>query len=639
MVMNTNRRSAAQLLVTAVLGVLATLDARADIRFEEVSRAAGIVYSGESFGASWGDVNGDGYPDIYASNHRLKDSLYINNRNGTFTNIANTITRWNQAPSQDTHGGSFVDFDNDGDKDLFIGTGTNTPNQFFVNDNGHLTEQAAQWGLEHNGWESHIASWFDFDRDGLLDFIIGVNNGPDGLMERVGDSWAWNNARFGFDCVSGRVNQLIDLDADGRMDFVCGLFTYPIQAYNYQSRPFTSLAYLLPVTKSVTDAALGDFDGDLRNDVFMTRGAYQQSGAVVTGNNVEAQLTTATKQFSFRSGGILTLDIDWKLARTDRINIGAQGWHPASVLQTHTHLTLDPGSLANQGIVTPYSGGTDGMVYIGYAPATQTWTFVFSMGSARQSAAYFRISSATAVTGLKTVGLGAGDSPMSPRLLLNRPGGFIDATTAAGLGAPISAIAVVAGDFDNDMDMDIYVVNRSSVRNEPDTLYENLGNGSFRAVPGAGGAQGPVGSNIFGGAGTGDQVVVADYDLDGYLDLFVVNGLNIVPHGLGGPDNLFHNLGSGNNWIELDLRGTISNRDGVGAKVYATVPGKTQLREQNGGYHRTAQNYDRIHFGLAHNTVVDLKVQWPSGGVDTYSNVAVNRNYRVVEGTGLTVLR
>jgi hypothetical protein len=307
------------------------------------------------------------------------------------------------------------------------------------------------------------------------------------------------------------------------------------------------------------------------------------------------------------------------------------------VVQTHTRFTLDPGSIANQGIVTPYSGGPDGTVYIGYAPATQTWTFVFTMGSARQSAAYFRISSTTAVTGLTTAGLGPGDKPMSPRLMLNRPGGFIDATAAAGLSGPISGVAAVAGDFDNDMDMDIFVVNRSSVRNEPDTLYENLGNGTFRVVPVAGGAQGPVGSSIFGGAGTGDEVVVADYDLDGYLDLFVVNGFNIVPHDLGGPDNLFHNLASGNNWIELDLQGTISNRDGVGAKVYATVPGKTQLREQNGGYHRVAQNDARIHFGLAHNTVVDLKVQWPSGGVDTYSNVVANRIYRVVEGGALTV--
>lgn len=635
------RNTRNQLCATLITGLLAATasSARADIAFQEVSKSAGIVFSGETHGASWGDVNGDGYPDIYANNHHMKDSLYINNRNGTFKDIANTITKWNQSPKQDTHGGSFVDFDNDGDQDLFIATGTVTPNQFFVNNNGVLTEQAAAWGLTHDGWEAHLSSWFDVNGDGLLDFMIGINNGPDAVMERVGDQWIWNNAKFGFDCRSQRINQFIDLDGDGKLDLVCGVFTYPMVAYNYHTRPFTNMTSLMPVTKSVTDVAIGDFDGDLRNDVFMTRGTFQQSGATVTGNNVEAQLTTATKQFSFKTGGVLTVDIDWKQATTNRIKIGAQGWGPAVVPGAyHTRFTLDPGSIANQGIVTPYVGGTDGMVYIGFAPGTQTWTFVFSMGSVRWGVAYFRVSSTSAVSALKTAGIGGGDYAMSPRLLLNKAGGFIDATAASGLGAPISGIAAVAGDFDNDMDMDIYVVNRSSVRNEPNTLYENLGNGTFRAVPAAGGAQGPLGSNIFGAAGTGDQVVVADYDLDGYLDLFVVNGLNIVPLTRGGPDNLFHNLGSGNNWIELDLQGTISNRDAVGAKVYATVPGKTQLREQNGGYHRAAQNFKRIHFGLAHNAVVDLKVLWPSGGVDTYSNVAVNKVYRAVEGGGLVVV-
>lgn len=133
-------------------------------------------------------------------------------------------------------------------------------------------------------------------------------------------------------------------------------------------------------------------------------------------------------------------------------------------------------------------------------------------------------------------------------------------------------------------------------------------------------------------------MVAADYDVDGYMDLFVTNGLNMEPLGVGGPSRIYRNLGSGNNWIELDLQGTQSNRDGVGARVYATVPGKTQLREQDGGYHRAAQNFQRIHFGLARNALVDLRVEWPSGRVDSYSKVAVNRLYRVVEGGGLTAL-
>jgi hypothetical protein len=73
-------------------------------------------------------------------------------------------------------------------------------------------------------------------------------------------------------------------------------------------------------------------------------------------------------------------------------------------------------------------------------------------------------------------------------------------------------------------------------------------------------------------------------------------------------------------------------RDAGRARVYATTGSKTQYREQNEGYHRWSQNQRRIHFGLADNTTVNLKVNWPSGRVDTFSNVASNRIYIVTEG-------
>ncbi len=133
-------------------------------------------------------------------------------------------------------------------------------------------------------------------------------------------------------------------------------------------------------------------------------------------------------------------------------------------------------------------------------------------------------------------------------------------------------------------------------------------------------------------------MALADYDVDGFLDLFVTNGLNMLPEApyttRGGPDKLFHNAGNTNKWIELDLVGTTSNRDGVGAKVYATAGTVTQLREQNGGYHRWTQNQQRIHFGLAANTTVNLHIEWPSGVVDDYSNVPANHLYKVTEGIG-----
>ena len=69
-------------------------------------------------------------------------------------------------------------------------------------------------------------------------------------------------------------------------------------------------------------------------------------------------------------------------------------------------------------------------------------------------------------------------------------------------------------------------------------------------------------------------MVTADYDLDGCLDLLVTNGLNMRPLFTGGPKQLFHNLcNNGNKWMEFDLVGTTSNRDGIGSKVYVTTAG------------------------------------------------------------------
>ena len=158
---------------------------------------------------------------------------------------------------------------------------------------------------------------------------------------------------------------------------------------------------------------------------------------------------------------------------------------------------------------------------------------------------------------------------------------------------------MTAGDFDNDMYVDLFLTCGTGASNTADILYRNHGDGTFVAVPNAGGAAGPVGSDVGSGAGTADSVVTADYDVDGFLDLFVTNGMNLRPLYYGGPNKLFHNNGNGNHWIELDLVATKSERDATGARIYATAGGVTQLRVQNGAYHRWSQDFKRSHFGLA----------------------------------------
>ena len=98
------------------------------------------------------------------------------------------------------------------------------------------------------------------------------------------------------------------------------------------------------------------------------------------------------------------------------------------------------------------------------------------------------------------------------KLLINTNSfGLTDRSGVWKVGDQIPSYAAVAGDFDNDMDIDLYVVNSLPTSNSPNTLYENTG-GDFQKINNAGGAAGTF-------QGIGQNVVTADYDEDGFLDL------------------------------------------------------------------------------------------------------------------------
>ena len=94
--------------------------------------------------------------------------------------------------------------------------------------------------------------------------------------------------------------------------------------------------------------------------------------------------------------------------------------------------------------------------------------------------------------------------------------------------------------------------------------------------------------------------------------------------------------GNKNNWIIVKTIGTKSNRDGIGAKVKVVAGDLTQLDEVRSGGSYISQNDLKLHFGLEKRTTVALiQVRWPSGAVDTLTNVTANKVVTVKEGKGL----
>jgi hypothetical protein len=623
--------------------------APAQTSFTDVTNTSGLAHSSETYGASWGDLNGDGFPDLFVSNHRTMKSVYVNQGNGTFVDIGSTINNFENRPNADTHGASWADFNNNGTQDLLVSIGTGNPSEWYVNKKGTLTFATIGSGMDVTNLGGRTPVWLDYDNDHLLDVLLAQYDGAAKLFHNNGDgTFTESSAAAKVLCVRFHYAQLVDVNGDGRLDVLCpDEQTFPQKIYDTSTFPWTKLfdaatpAAFFPVVHNVVDSAIADFNNDGHMDMFILSGVENRPSAVVQGgtNRIEAMLAGGSKGFFFVSPGTVTFTIDWNKAaeggatNIKNIQIGSGGTHP-----TAATFTLDPSKSSVWGMPpAPTTTAVLPLMEIGYDPTHNRWTLqivtklaptdpsIFSEG-------YMQVVTSAPISGLQSTGLWPTDGPGRPTLLMNRNGTFVDETVAAHLDTPVQCGSVTAGDFDNDMYVDLYLACRTGASNIANILYHNNGDGTFTAVPDAGGAAGPIGLAIGDGAGTADSVVTADYDEDGFLDLFVTNGFNLMPMYIGGPNRLFHNNGNANHWIELDLIGVNSDRDATGARVYATALGVTQFRVQDGRYHRWSQDSKRIHFGLANATTVSLTVKWPSGLVQTFPSVAANKLYKLTEG-------
>ncbi len=186
---------AAVLAVLALAGFALAADPQLPT-FADVTEQAGIqfkhshgdvkmdnIVKSSGGGAMFFDYNGDGWLDIYLCNGRynpeicsnrgrglrgkLRNALYRNNHDGTFTDVAE---RAGVAGSVFSFGCSAADFDNDGDLDLLVlGYG---PDEFYRNNgDGTFTDISKQSGLDDPLWGLQ-AVWFDYNGDGLLDVYV-----------------------------------------------------------------------------------------------------------------------------------------------------------------------------------------------------------------------------------------------------------------------------------------------------------------------------------------------------------------------------------------------------------------------------------------------------------------------------------
>lgn len=461
-----------------------------------------------STGASWNDINNDGWPDLLAfgetSNH-----FYLNNGDSTFSSL---VKEPFIAPLGVGNMGLWADYNNDGYQDLFISNfvtvagGTQVaPNALYRNMGPpDFDLLAVDLGPAHNA--SPSASWVDYDQDGDVDlFAAGA--------ARVRNSLTTPDLFYRQDA-EGQFLNLSDLS-------------------------------ILQERRGIgTHDTWVDYDNDGDQDLFVVNWTFPnelyKSLLMETGNPNRFESITASGLTD--EGSVFDIGSSW-------------------------------GDYDNDG---------DFDVFIPVANA-------------------------------------------SDRLYQNNGDGTFTHIT----GTPIDArrsVMGVWGDYDNDGDLDLYAGSSRPV------LYQNDGAGVFTAAGREAGAIVLTPLALQGGNW-------GDYDNDGDLDLYLLTyAIPQQRTGTPQRNQLLrNNLGNTNRWLTITCVGTVSNRSGIGAKVSikSSIDGRAVWQHRyvsGGGSSFVFAGEHRAHFGLGQAATVDsLQIEWPSGIVQVVEGVASNQMLIVTE--------
>ncbi|HQV30591.1 MAG TPA: FG-GAP-like repeat-containing protein, partial [Calditrichia bacterium] len=268
--------------------------------------------SGYSEGVVWSDFNNDGLPDIYVSNLLSQKNLYYVNDGGGFNRVDSLgIT----ARSGDSYGATSGDFNGDGLPDLFVIHGLSNQdqnNQLFLNDGaGGFTEVSAT-PIVSDGGRSWSCSAIDFDRDGFLDIFV-ANYGQNNALYRNDGTGNFTKVTTGAVVSDGGFslgNAWADYDLDGDPDlFVAnanlgsGTGAANFLYRNNGDGTFTKITegQIVTDTHLSVGGSWGDYDNDGDPDLFVTN--YGGQNNALYRNNGDGTFTNQILSRPANGGG------------------------------------------------------------------------------------------------------------------------------------------------------------------------------------------------------------------------------------------------------------------------------------------------------------------------------------------------
>lgn len=471
---------------------------------------------------------------------------------------------------------SWADYDSDGDLDLFL-AGAGTFMAVFRNDGKRFTEVTAEVGLAGvpSGYSLNLV---DYDNDGHTDLYVTYNgwNGPmaNRLFRNAGGRFVDVSTASGLaDEGDGFVSLWGDLNNDGWLDVVIanGVLkdgSIPQIYRNNGDGTFANLTKAAGIDEPPQFGVIGVALGD-----------YDKDGDLDIFIN---GLDNAPNRL-YRNDG------NWKFTEVSRKAGVAQPPH-------------------NGFVAFFFDYNNDGWPDI-LTTSLAPWEVVVE--SMKEG---FRPASARDV------------HPDASRLFRNNGNGtFTDVTFESGLYYPMGTMGAGVADLDNDGFVDIYfgTGDPQLTRLEPNRFFRNQGDGTFRDWSEAADFARP--------GNKGHGVSFIDIDKDGDLDIYAQLGGH-YPGDMARNAFYRNKRGNRNNWLQVRLRGTKSNRAGIGAQVTITAGGRTLYQELRGSEGFGATNPMQLHFGLGKLSVAEqVHVRWPSGKLQTLRDVPARQLLELTE--------
>jgi hypothetical protein len=645
--MNTQRSLAALVLCSFLLFAVSTApqSVASDVEkaapvdvpfFVDVSGPAGVASAVTSWGASWGYLNGDLFPDLLTYSHERLPELYLNKRDGTFKDVVQSTPL---GDSLDRHSAAWADYDNDGDQDVVISVGAQAgtschPMELYRNDRTDgLVNVAGEVGVSDCLARGRSASWADYDRDGDLD-LFAANHLREGVPNRLwrnngGGTFTDVAAEAGVADILGlHFGSFVDYDRDGWPDiFVLGIFQNLLY-HNNGDGTFEDVSGATGFATSTGDAyAWGDYDSDGDADLFIGDAGNAAADTVEgAGRKVRFFGTTTGEQDGLDlqvSGDTLTFTLELRGPDDCKtracIHVGADSQAPAT----------NPFQVGLEAVGMPvYTPGVSSGYFIWRDAGTSLWHVRMSHPNYFKYGGIVRASSPFS----SVIPFDLEPPPRLGSAMLWRnegDGTFTDVTAEAGVDLPGNYRAANWVDFDNDGWLDLFAVDRGNlaIGNPSNRLFHNNGDSTFEDVAEKVGVAG----TSEGGANVSAW---ADFDRDGFLDLFTQNGgfSGLWPFANPGPNQLFRNEGNGNHWLQITLESGFSNRRGLGAVVRVTAGARTQVQTATDGLDAHSQNGGPLQFGLGDNAVVEsIVIEWPSGTYQVRRSVPADRHLIIRE--------